>query len=445
MLHHPLKEEERMTLLLQIALLSSVHPSTLEYLQNYLKLSDDTNQLILSFATLGRHSNVEDSIVNTLSKELEKAIKTYQITNNSSPVVHIIHALGNTGSKKMIPLLLPFLSSDQHSLQLPTIDALRTVSRDEEVQDAFIHLVNVSSHIEPVIEIVESLLFPFKQSIYFTDHPEDAGKSSTEKELMKVLVNAAIKFQNADLNKVIKIYFNSVDTSEAQELLSKLQAVVRRSKRASTTNWNSGYSKYNLIASQSSRTSDETKYPYHRAYLWAHQIGVNKLHAKMAVGGFSGVGLSGYKLFARGVLKFYAWGYTYRAVDVKYLNQQQSPSLTRIIKYGRICGTTYINEDSLHNFPYSYSKTLKLKSLTLFDKTFSFFIFVGTLDLSISATLSGDLNFNFNAKSTHATASLTIDPTVRITGGASATVLFVSQHIFRHLNNPYFNRYTGLV
>ena len=430
MLHHPLKEEERMTLLLQIALLSSVHPSTLEYLQNYLKLSDDTNQLILSFATLGRHSNVEDSIVNTLSKELEKAIKTYQITNNSSPVVHIIHALGNTGSKKMISLLLPFLSSDQHSLQLPTIDALRTVSRDEEVQDAFIHLVNVSSHIEPVIEIVESLLFPFKQSIYFTDHPEDAGKSSTEKELMKVLVNAAIKFQNADLNKVIKIYFNSVDTPEAQELLSKLQAVVRRSKRASTTNWNSVDSKYNLIASQSSRTSDETNYPYHQAYLWAHRIGVDKLHAKVAAGGFGGVGLSGYKLFARGVLEFYAWGYTYRAVDLKYLNRQSLLS-ARVIKYGRICGTTYINKDNSYGFPYSYSKTWTLKSLTLFDKTFSFFIFVGTLDLSISARLSGDLNFNLDAKPTHATASLTIGPTVRITGGASITVLIVSQYVLR--------------
>ena len=444
MLHHPLKEEERMTLLLQIALLSSVHPSTLEYLQNYLKLSDDTNQLILSFATLGRHSNVEDSIVNTLSKELEKAIKTYQIRNNSSPVVHIIHALGNTGSKKMIPLLLPFLSSDQHSLQLPTIDALRTVSRDEEVQDAFIHLVNVSAHIEPVIEIVESLLFPFKQSIYFTDHPEDAGKSSTEKELMKVLVNAAIKFQNVDLNKVIKIYLNFVDTPEAQELLIKLQAVVGRSKRASTTDWNSGYSKYNLIASQSSRTIDEINYPYHRAYLWAHQFGVNKLHAKVAAGGFSGVGLSGYKLFARGVLELYAWGYTYRAFDVKSLNQQQSSSSTRIIKYGRICGSTYINDDSIYDFPYSYSKSWKLKSLTLFDRTFSFFIYIGTLDLPISATLSGDLNFTFYANSTHASSSFFINSSVTVTGGASVTVLSVSQHVLRHLNNPYFNRYTGL-
>ena len=177
MLHHPLHEEERMILLLQIALLSSVHPSTVEYLKNYLKHSDDINQLILTFATLGRHSNVEDIVLKTLSKELKKAVKIYQIEGDSSFVVNIIHALGNTGSRKIISLLLPFLSSNHLSLQLSSIDALRTVSRDEVVQDAFFHIVNDSAHIEPVVKIVESLLFPFKQSIYFSDSPEDMEKA----------------------------------------------------------------------------------------------------------------------------------------------------------------------------------------------------------------------------------------------------------------------------
>ena len=175
MLHHPLHEEERMILLLQIALLSSVHPSTVEYLKNYLEHSDNVNQLVLTFTTLGRHSNVEDSVVKTLSKELKKAVKIYQIEGDPSFVLNVIHALGNTGSK-IISLLLPFLSSSHLSLQLTSIDALRTVSRDEAVQDAFVHLVNDSTHIEPVVKIVETLLFPFKQSIYISDIPEDAGK-----------------------------------------------------------------------------------------------------------------------------------------------------------------------------------------------------------------------------------------------------------------------------
>ena len=52
---------------------------------------------------------------------------------------------------------------------------------------------------------------------------------------MKVLVNAAIKFQNADLDKVIKIYLNFVDTPEAKDVLSILQTALGRSKRAYST------------------------------------------------------------------------------------------------------------------------------------------------------------------------------------------------------------------
>ena len=191
-----------------------------------MKHTDDINRLILTFATLGRHSNVEDIVVKTLSKELKKAVKIYHIEGDPSSVVNVIHALGNTGSRKIISLLLPFLSFNHLSLQLTSIDALRAVSRDEVVQDAFVHIVNDSAHIEPVIKIVESLLFPFKQSIYFSDNPEDAGKSSIEKKLMKVLVNVAIKFQNVDLDNAIKTYLNFVDTSEAQELLHILQTAI---------------------------------------------------------------------------------------------------------------------------------------------------------------------------------------------------------------------------
>ena len=420
MLHHPLKEEERMTLLLQIALLSSVHPSTLEYLQNYLKLSDDTNQLILSFATLGRHSNVEDSIVNTLSKELEKAIKTYQITDDFSPVVHIIHALGNTGSKKMIPLLLPFLSFDQHSLQLPTIDALRTVSRNEEVQDAFIHLVNVSAHIELVAQVVESLLFPFKQSIYFTDHPEDAGKSSTEKELMKVLVNAAIKFQNADLDKVIKIYLNFVDTPEAKDLLSILQTALGRSKRAYSTKWNDTYSMFNLIASQSNRTSDVQTYPYHRAYLWAVRLGSSKLHAKVAAGGFGGVSSSGgYKVFVRGYAEAYVYGRTYKIIDLEYMIKGNL-SKKSSSGYGKICGSTYIYPGII---PYTHSKSLKLLSKRLFYVKIPFYIIGAKINVYFEGSITANLKFTMSIGLTSTTASVTGDPTVTITAGAYLRVL----------------------
>ena len=79
MLHLPLEENEHFVLLLQIALLSSVHHSTLEYLEDYLKHLNHTNQDVLFYATLGRHGNVEDHIANTLAKELEKSKKSFSL------------------------------------------------------------------------------------------------------------------------------------------------------------------------------------------------------------------------------------------------------------------------------------------------------------------------------------------------------------------------------
>ena len=431
MLHLPLEENERFVLLLQIALLPSVHHSTLEYLEDYLKHLNHTNQAVLFYATLGRHGNVEDSIINVLAKELEKSKKVFQFTSDPTYVIHIIHALGNTGSKKIIPLLLPLLHSNQSSLLVPTIDALRTVSHDEKVQNAFISLVKSSAFVETVIEVVESLIFPFKQSIYFSYHPDNAGERLTEKELMNVLVESAIKFDNMDLNKLMTIYLNFIDTQYAKELLNKLQISITRSKRASSTDWNDSYSKYNLIASQSSRTLDEENYPCHQAYLWADELGVSKLHAKVTAGGFAGFGLSGFKVFGRAVVQLYVWGYTYTAVDVKYLCRQNTLALKEAItvKYGKICGLSYINEDTFNVLPYIYSKSWNLVSLRLFVLRMSFFIYVGTMDITLSGSLSGDMKFDVSLDLTHAECGLTIGPTVTITGDASVNLL-VSQTNF---------------
>ena len=425
MFHYPLNEDERIVLLLHIALLPYVHPSTVKYLEKYLQLSNDTYQLLLSFAALGRHSNVEDTIVDVLSRKLEKAIKTYQITNDSSTVVHIIHALGNTGSKKMIPLLLTFLSSDQLSLQLPAIDALRTVSHDDKVQKAFIQLVKDSSSVVPIVEVIESLLFPFKQSVYFSEDPKDAGNSSTEKDLMEVMVNEAIKFHNDDLNKRLTIYLNFVDTPEAQQLLSKLQTAVTRLKRAYTTNWNDGNSIFNLVASQSSRTTDEQNYPCHQAYLWGVKLGRSKLHANAAAGIFGGVSSSGsHKLFVKGVAEVYVYGRTYKIIDVEYKNEgnlvQSSPFVTG---YGKIRGITYYIPGTI---PYTKSKTIQLLSLQLFHIEIPFYIVGVKVSVYFTGTVTADLKFKICIESSSVTTSVIADPTLTIAAGAYLRALVSS-------------------
>ena len=416
MLHQQLSDEEYNNLLLQIAFLTSVDPSTVDYIQKFLETSDN-EQLILSFATLGRHNNVADKIIDVLANKLTT-------TNDTTDIIHIFHALGNTGSKKIIPLLLPFLS--EQTLQLYVIDALRTVSLEESVQKAFTDVVLDAEYPEEVIEVVESLLFPFQHSLYFEELPEI---SFTEEKLIDALFNACtVKFQDKDLNSVIKKYFNTLSAhSTQQNMKEQLRYYLTRTtrmKRSSTTNWNSNSnSNYNLIASQSSRTKDENTYPFHKAFLWANQYGVSDLHLKVAAGGFGGVGFSGLKLLVRGKVAIYVWKKTFTAIDAKYeIVKSFNSSPSHVVRYVKLAGSTY--------FASNKSVSVKIPSVSgnsgtikLFSVEYTFFIYVGTLNLNIRGDLKAQTSFNINSAGLSATAYFSIGPTISISGGASATVL----------------------
>ena len=68
---------------------------------------------------------------------------------------------------------------------------------------------------------------------------------------------------------------------------------VHRHRRDS--DWDAYNSVYNAVASYSSRRSDVLMYPQHKAYLYSKKIGVSKLYALFAAGGFVGAADNGQK------------------------------------------------------------------------------------------------------------------------------------------------------
>ena len=66
---------------------------------------------------------------------------------------------------------------------------------------------------------------------------------------------------------------------------------VHRHRRGSE--WNESNSDYDAVASYSSRRSDVLMYPQHKAYLYSKKIGVSKLYALFAAGGFVGAADNG--------------------------------------------------------------------------------------------------------------------------------------------------------
>ena len=424
-----LTASEATSLLVEIALLPAVHSSTVKSLLSQYELldSDDyvANQLILSIATLGRHKNVEEKIVNYLSVKLMSAV-------TSEETSLLIHALGNTASKRIIPLLLPFLFDP--SYQAHTIDALRTVSMDDRVEKEFASVVSQSMYPDVVFEVVQSLIFPFKHSIYSSRIKKDLAVCD---ELKTSLVEACVRYNEHELTKSVKQYFAVIeDEIYSEELGQRLQEEVptHRVRRASTRNWaSSSDSKYNLVGSLAQRRRDISTYPFNRGYLWTKKIGYSKLHANVAAGGFGGVGTEGIKLYARARVDLVAWSKTYTALDVIFsyvrgFADMNSKSTLNYRRYIRLAGRTLLNEQHMKSSVYHYTRSW-YSSVSIFTTHLRFSIVVGTLRLTLSSYISGQLGFQAyiarldNDKNMRASAELTTGPTLTITGEAVAKVL----------------------
>ena len=431
MLKTPLDSSEVTSLLVDIALFPKVHTSTVDSLLNYYETLqyDDyfSNQLLLSIATLGRHENVQEKVVSYLSVKLLSA-------KGSEETSLLLHALGNTASKKIIPLILPFLSDPNY--QAYSIDALRTVSMDDRVEEEFTNIVSDTFYPQVVLEVAESLLFPFKHSIYSSQIEKD---STVNENLKTSLIQAGIKYNDHELTKILQKYFIAIKDKASGERLregleTKTTTVGSREKRASTSDWDStSNSNYNLVASRSGRRRDVSTYPYHRGYLWATEIGYSKLHADIAAGGFGGVGISGIKLYARARFDLVAWKKTYTALDIifsyvrKFPNKNSVSTLT-YRRYIKIVGSTLLNTKRTTTRTYKYTRSWQ-RTVTLFRVKYSFFIYVGTLDLTLTGQISGQMKFNAfiarldNDVNMKASAMLETGPTLTVKGGASVKLL----------------------
>ena len=431
MLKTPLDSSEVTSLLVDIALFPKVHTSTVDSLLNYYETLqyDDyfSNQLLLSIATLGRHENVQEKVVSYLSVKLLSA-------KGSEETSLLLHALGNTASKKIIPLILPFLSDPNY--QAYSIDALRTVSMDDRVEEEFANIVSDTFYPQVVLEVAESLLFPFKHSIYSSQIEKD---STVNENLKTSLIQAAIKYNDHELTKILQKYFIAIKDKASGERLregleTKTTTVGSREKRASTSDWDStSNSNYNLVQSRSGRRRDVSTYPYHRGYLWATEIGYSKLHADIAAGGFGGVGIPGIKLYARARFDLVVWRKTYTALDVTFSYVREFPNKNSVStltyrRYIKIVGYTLLNTIRTTTRTYKYTHSWQ-RTVTLFRVKYSFFIYVGTLDLTLTGQISGQMKFNAsiarldNDVNMKASAMLETGPTLTVKGEASVKLL----------------------
>ena len=387
---------ERSSLLIYFGLLPSVNASTEEKLRDMLNKSDD---LILPYASLGRHSNVEETVILTLANKFSDRINSSSA--NEEEKVHSILAFGNTGSSSIIPIITPYLFSSSSGLQLATIEALRTVSRNPEVQNAFTMYISGAQSEVQVVKVMESMEFPFHISVYFPRPSSKKDVAPEEKQLMEAAVDAALSFKSDPLKQSVLAYLRNIDTEQARQLQAMLldpSATNTSSIREKRHVLNDDLSDDRNINTQVGSLSSlrRSAYKYHTSYQWQKQIKpVSKwdLSFKTAFSAFLGYSdLYGGKV----TMKFKADGRIFgRSTRLTEWNFEYTPTTKALINMAkRIGGISLVikfTTDCKLSSAVSYSHIV-------LDTSVPIHVYVGSLHLHIRVSVNAKFSMNLGVK-----------------------------------------------
>ena len=423
-------DEEKGSIITHIAFTNNAHIDFVEKLEHLIcKETVNTDSLLLAYGALAEStsSHVQQRIVLFLKRRLIQQMELNDTTNT----VHLLHALGNTGSKHIIKLLMDYLAhSDSIEIQLAAISAMRKLTAQESIQEAFVTILE-SNPQECFVETIAKTLFTGQE------HSNSIGMHIDENpHLLNALVTSSLRFSNnTELHHLVHSYLELVNTAESHRLGKLLeQPVSNRVRRDSTNDWDASNSVYNLVSPLSSRQNDVNFYPIHKAYLWGTTFGPSRVNIQVAAGAFGGFrDRRNFKVFAKVAAKgnLFSRSATIGEASAEILYKNDT---FRFRLYSRIIGIVLLNRDHTttscclrQTFPlYSsqYRITGFLYSVYVYVTTIGFF---AELNARLSVNLQGELCINGANSDAYNPlhASISLAPTWRVvvTGGASSTFL----------------------
>ena len=413
---------ERDPLIWELAFVRNVRPEIVAVIENIIQTSNDTTDpLILSYGALagGSSPEVRQRIVHFLQERVHKA------KDDSSVLIHLIHSLGNTKSSLADSTLFQFLGHNDSNIRLAAVYALRYSVESKGVQDALLNGLcnhNDTSFAEMVLR---AMIAGVESKQY-----SESGVVAVGDDFFKAIMQCAKK--NTELRAMVYYYVMLLGPKAPKEWMGVLRTALQ--KRGTTWNDKSD-SLYNLVQDYNTRNSDVTNYPLNKAYIWSKSFGVPDVKLDIAFGAFAGFGGSAnptsYKLFAKGTARGYAYGYTATAFEALILSEYK-PGTSSISNkfYVSIVGIVladYSKEiPTCKTWTYSRNGTSLSKEYTLLSFTYSIFIYVGTLDFSMSLTANLGVDASLTAcinKCLTANAAVIPSVTVTATAGASVSII----------------------
>ena len=419
-------DEEKESIITHIAFTNNAHMDFVEKIEDLItKETVHTDSLLLAYGALASStsSRVQQRIVLFLKRRLIQQMESNDTTNT----VHLLHALGNTGSKLIVNLLMDYLMRGTSiEIQLAAIGAMRKLTAQQSVQEAFVTILE-SNPQEVFIEAIAKTLFTGQE------HSHVMGMHINENpRLLSALVTSSLEFNNTELHHLVHSYLELVNTAESHRLGKLLeQQVSIRVRRASTTDWDTSDSRYNLVSPYSSRRSDVTSYPLHRAFLWERRLGTSQVNVQLAAGAFAGVrDLSNAKLFGKAVAKGNLFSRS-RTIAEAFAEALYQNGGIRIKLYAQINGNILVNINSYTSLRSGcFTRTasvLRRFQYRIIRFTHSVYVYAGTIDFTVGLNAYLDCNLRgqlcINGASVDGSISLTPRARVVPEGSASLTVL----------------------
>ena len=417
-------DADQESVIVHISFIENAHSSFVQELQKLLdEGTEKADSLILSYSALAStaSSRVQQSIINYVKTKLMQ----HMAVNDTTSTVHLIHALGNTGSKQIIGLLVDyFWHSNSEEVKLAAISAMRKLTANPIAQDVLIEVLN-STRDESIVEEIASTLLRGEE---FADR---IGENIDENvHLLNALVTSSLQFtNNTQLHNLVSSYLDAVDTPDSHRLKELLDQG-STSNRVRRANWDASNSIYDLISSRPERQRDLQRYGTNKAFIWGKRLGSPDINVEMAAGIFAGTSGHGSKLFGKAIAKGKLFSLRKTIGEAEVLVSGEGRTI-RFKLYAMIGGNVLVNFNHQRSCCFTKSRPLHSSRYRIIRLRHSIFIYVGflhfyaELNAYLNVKLTGQLCVGRPLCSGSNFGKIYLTPTVRVSpeGGASVNIL----------------------
>ena len=418
-------DEEKATVTIVISTIQNAHMEFVAGLQQLLLAMEDSvekDSLLLSFGALA--SNAQPDVEFAIATFLVQQISS---VNDNDVSIHLLLAMGNTGSNHVVSTIIDYMNHPSKEIQKAALQALVKFTYLEQVQSSLGELL-ASGPDEEILNIVTKILI---EGQLYAEEMDIKISMESSYLMLSSLVRAVLRTNDTELIGHVALYVRKVGGERALSLLHQLHTRLRRG-----SDWDASNSNYNCVASQSSRASDVSTYPKHKAYIYGKRLGTSDVNMKVAGGIFLGTSndCNNMKAFARACAQANVFSESRNLAEIE-LSAQKSGSTISGRGYAQVGGTTLLNYARSVDATYClrYDRSLYENRRRLFRYSYSIWIYAGYVEASISLYLS--LTADFDAEMCASlnvnellSATTGIVPRASLTLEGSASYTFIVSH-----------------